>query len=135
MMRIGIVGTGRRAASFAEELLKSKHFCHRAQLAALCDINPKRMAAFQSLYAPGVATHKDYDAFLEKGKLDGVIGDVVMVSVVETLEGSNHFNRWHRHKAISGGIMLQKGTHTLDLIIGAPSRASPPNNPWRSGAS
>ncbi len=189
MKRIGIVGTGARAITFADSLIKSKHVRNRAELAAICDINPKRLAAFQSLYAPAAATFTDYDAFLKQAKLDAVIvttpcnthaeltirafaagkhvlcekamaltpadlksmldaekrsgkrlqlglclrytdfmrelipilrrgeiGDVVMVSAVETLEGGNHFNRWHRHKAISGGIMLQKGTHTLDLI-------------------
>jgi len=187
--RVGIVGTGRRAACFADEFMNSPRVRRRAELAALCDTNPKRLAAFQSLYAPGVAGYTDYRAFLDGAGLDAVvvttpchahagltiaaleagkhvlcekamaisaadlkammaaeersgkrlqvglclryadfmrelipilrrgeIGEVVTVSVVETLEGSSHFNRWHRHKALSGGIMLQKGTHTLDLI-------------------
>lgn len=46
----------------------------------------------------------------------GDIGDVIFVTAVETLEGSNHFNRWHRDRKQSGGILLQKGTHTMDLI-------------------
>lgn len=46
----------------------------------------------------------------------GEIGEVKLVSAVETLEGSSHFGRWHRLKKLSGGILLQKGTHTLDLI-------------------
>jgi len=46
----------------------------------------------------------------------GEIGDVKLVSAVETLEGSSHFGRWHRLMKLSGGILLQKGTHTLDLI-------------------
>lgn len=46
----------------------------------------------------------------------GDIGEVKLVSAVETLEGSSHFGRWHRLKKLSGGILMQKGTHTLDLI-------------------
>jgi predicted dehydrogenase len=189
MLRIGIVGTGRRAVSFADDLTRSPTVRARAELVALCDINAKRLATFQSLYAPGISTFTDYAAFLREARLDGVIvttpcnthaaltiqalesgkhvlcekamairaadlkaileaerrsgkrlqlglclryadfmrelipilrrgeiGEVRMVSVVETLEGSSHFNRWHRDRTVSGGIMLQKGTHTLDLV-------------------
>ncbi len=46
----------------------------------------------------------------------GEIGEVIMTSLMVTLEGSDHFNRWHRLKELSGGILLQKGTHGLDLV-------------------
>ena len=189
MLRTGIVGTGRRACAFADSLLHSAPIARHMTLAALCDVNPKRMAAFQSMYAPGVPVYTDYEAFLRDAGLDaviittpcnthaeltvraldagkhvlcekamaltpadlkamreaearngkglqlglclrytdfmtelipvirrGTIGEVVMVSVLDTLEGGDHFNRWHRNKAVSGGIMLQKGPHTLDII-------------------
>ena len=46
----------------------------------------------------------------------GDIGEVVMATCIDTLEGASHFARWHRKKEYSGGILLQKGTHTLDLL-------------------
>lgn len=46
----------------------------------------------------------------------GVIGEIISVSVVDTLDNPTHFARWHRLKQYSGGILLQKGTHTLDLV-------------------
>lgn len=46
----------------------------------------------------------------------GDIGEVMMATAIETLEGGGHFARWHRKKEFSGGILLQKGTHTLDLL-------------------
>jgi len=46
----------------------------------------------------------------------GDIGDVRMATAIETLEGASHFSRWHRKREFSGGILLQKGTHTLDLL-------------------
>ena len=189
MIKVGIVGTGRRAAAFADHLINEKKVRQRAQLVGLHDINHARMAAFEALYAPGVRMYPTYEALLGKADLNAVIvatpcnthasltirafeagkyvvcekamaitaadlkamldaeassglrmqlglclrytdfmrelipivrrgeiGDIVTVSAVETLEGGDHFNRWHRDKSQSGGIMLQKGTHTLDLI-------------------
>ena len=46
----------------------------------------------------------------------GDIGEVIMASATETLPGASHFARWHRKKEYSGGILLQKGTHSLDLL-------------------
>jgi len=46
----------------------------------------------------------------------GDVGEVIMASATETLEGGGHFARWHRKKEYTGGILLQKGCHTLDLL-------------------
>ena len=46
----------------------------------------------------------------------GDIGEVRFASATETLEGGGHFARWHRKKEYSGGILLQKGVHTIDLL-------------------
>jgi len=46
----------------------------------------------------------------------GEIGEVMTVQAIETLEGGGHFARWHRKREYTGGILLQKGCHTLDLL-------------------
>ncbi|MBB5782046.1 Gfo/Idh/MocA family protein [Nonomuraea jabiensis] len=50
---------------------------------------------------------------------DGEIGDVTSVTFewcLDTVHGADYFRRWHRDKAVSGGLLVHKATHHFDLV-------------------
>jgi len=50
---------------------------------------------------------------------DGAVGDVTSVAFewcLDTVHGADYFRRWHRDKAMSGGLLVHKATHHFDLI-------------------
>jgi predicted dehydrogenase len=50
---------------------------------------------------------------------DGAIGQVTSVHfewLLDTVHGADYFRRWHRNKAISGGLLVHKATHHFDLV-------------------
>jgi predicted dehydrogenase len=50
---------------------------------------------------------------------DGMIGDVTSVHfewVLDTAHGADYFRRWHRDKAMSGGLLIHKASHHFDLV-------------------
>jgi predicted dehydrogenase len=69
-------------------------------------------------YAPFIQTLK---GIVESG----VVGSVIQVSAAEQFEyyhAASFFRRWHRFTANSGGLLVHKACHTLDIvnwIIGA----------------
>lgn len=69
--RIGVIGTGRRARAFTNDLHQS---IPRAELYGLCDIDGDRLARYvdaQKLH--GVRASTDLDAFLSDKNLDAVV--------------------------------------------------------------
>ncbi len=49
----------------------------------------------------------------------GVIGEVLSVDfhwLLDTAHGADYFRRWHRSKAMSGGLLVHKATHHFDLV-------------------
>lgn len=51
--------------------------------------------------------------------MDGVIGEVLSLDfhwLLNTTHGADYFRRWHRHKALSGGLQIHKAVHHFDLI-------------------
>jgi len=49
----------------------------------------------------------------------GVIGELLQVNATEIVEyrhGASYFRRWHRFKSYSGGLLVHKACHTLDVI-------------------
>lgn len=57
---------------------------------------------------------KKVKEFLE----NGVIGELVMVRATDHIPygGYAYFHDWHRQRSLSGSLLLQKATHTLDLV-------------------
>jgi len=50
---------------------------------------------------------------------DGVIGRPLNVDfswLLDVYHGADYFRRWHREKAMSGGLLVQKATHHFDLV-------------------
>jgi len=50
---------------------------------------------------------------------EGRIGDVVSVHfewLLDTAHGADYFRRWHRDKAASGGLLVHKASHHVDLV-------------------
>lgn len=49
----------------------------------------------------------------------GEIGEVTSVHfewVLDTAHGADYFRRWHRNKAMSGGLLIHKASHHFDLV-------------------
>jgi predicted dehydrogenase len=49
----------------------------------------------------------------------GAIGKITSVHfewVLDTVHGADYFRRWHRNKAISGGLLVHKSSHHFDLV-------------------
>lgn len=49
----------------------------------------------------------------------GAIGEVTAVHfewMLDTVHGADYFRRWHRDKANSGGLLVQKASHHFDLV-------------------
>ncbi len=81
-----------------------------------------RLAAAQQTL-PGIVTHNvRYEpSILEmKALIDsGAIGQILHVEFHENLDrhhGADYFRRWHRFKANSGGLLVQKGSHHFDVL-------------------
>ena len=69
-VRYGIIGIGNMGTTHAKNLYEGK--IENAVLAAICDINPDRLAwANETL--PGVATYETAEIFFEKAEVDAVI--------------------------------------------------------------
>jgi len=50
---------------------------------------------------------------------EGIIGDIYSVNFEDFLDrshGADYFRRWHRRKEYSGGLLVHKSTHHLDII-------------------
>ncbi|MFC0526242.1 Gfo/Idh/MocA family protein [Phytohabitans kaempferiae] len=50
---------------------------------------------------------------------EGAIGEVTSVAFewcLDTLHGADYFRRWHREKAVSGGLLVHKASHHFDLV-------------------
>lgn len=50
---------------------------------------------------------------------DGVVGRPLAVDfswILDTQHGADYFRRWHREKALSGGLLVHKATHHFDLV-------------------
>jgi predicted dehydrogenase len=59
------------------------------------------------------------NAALRQVIADGRIGDVVSVHfewLLDTAHGADYFRRWHREKAVSGGLLVHKASHHFDLV-------------------
>jgi predicted dehydrogenase len=72
-----------------------------------CDVR----VAFNYRYAPG------YTA-LHEVVASGAIGRPLLVDfswLLDTSHGADYFRRWHREKAMSGGLLVHKATHHFDL--------------------
>ncbi|ONI75855.1 dehydrogenase [Kribbella sp. ALI-6-A] len=49
----------------------------------------------------------------------GAIGKVTSIHfewALDTVHGADYFRRWHREKAISGGLLVHKSSHHFDLV-------------------
>jgi predicted dehydrogenase len=46
----------------------------------------------------------------------GEVGSVHFEWLLDTRHGADYFRRWHREKAVSGGLLVHKATHHFDLV-------------------
>ncbi len=72
----------------------------------------KVRTTFNMRWTPGVTKVRELIA-------SGEIGQVKHVDFeysLNTAHGADYFRRWHSHKELSGGLLLHKSTHHLDVI-------------------
>jgi predicted dehydrogenase len=88
--------------------------------AAMCR---RILAAARKSGAVCLTTHNArYDAAMTSIRSvigSGSLGRVLQMQFAETLDrlhGADYFRRWHRRKANSGGLQLQKASHHFDLL-------------------
>jgi predicted dehydrogenase len=81
------------------------------------------VAAAKRSGAVCLTTHNArYDAAMSSVRSvigSGRLGAVLQIQFAETLDrlhGGDYFRRWHRRKANSGGLQLQKSSHHFDLL-------------------
>jgi hypothetical protein len=68
--------------------------------------------AFNYRFAPAYTKLRELIA-------EGVIGQPLNVDfswLLDVYHGADYFRRWHREKAMSGGLLVQKATHHFDLV-------------------
>lgn len=83
------------------------HMTRRAK-----ESDPTVQIGFMLRYAPFMVRLK---AIVDSG----IIGDLVQVTAAEVVEyyhGAAFFRRWHRFRKHSGGLLVHKACHTLDVI-------------------
>ncbi len=47
---------------------------------------------------------------------DGVIGNILSGVAYSGYEGTGYFRRWHKFREKSGGLIVHKGCHTIDIL-------------------
>jgi predicted dehydrogenase len=68
--------------------------------------------AFNYRYSPAYTALREVVA-------SGAIGTPTLVDfawMLDTSHGADYFRRWHREKAMSGGLLVHKATHHFDLV-------------------
>jgi predicted dehydrogenase len=97
-----------------------KHvLCEKPIATTIADCNRIRMAAqasrgefmtgFVLRYVP---FYEEMHAAIEQGE----IGPSRFVTVADNRDGAAYFRRWHRLRANSGGLLVHKSTHALDIV-------------------
>lgn len=81
-----------------------------------------RLASDRRL-VPSIVTHNmRYESAVRQLKemIDsGMVGRILHITYRENLDrhhGADYFRRWHRFKANSGGLLVQKGSHHFDVL-------------------
>lgn len=79
-------------------------------------------AAMQPATNSVVAHNMRYESAIQQIKgliADGALGQVLNILCHENLDrhhGADYFRRWHRFRANSGGLLIQKGSHHFDAL-------------------
>jgi predicted dehydrogenase len=84
----------------------------RTVAAAVADTGREVVAAFNYRYSPR-------NGALRELLMSGAIGEVTSVHfewLLDTFHGADYFRRWHRDKAMSGGLLVHKASHHFDLV-------------------
>ena len=84
----------------------------RAIYAAIERSGKSLRVTFNYRYAPAYARFRELLAAC-------VVGKPLAVDfswLLDTSHGADYFRRWHREKALSGGLLVHKATHHFDLV-------------------
>jgi predicted dehydrogenase len=85
--------------------------CRRI-LDAVAETGRRVTVAFNYRYNP---LHEQVRRLLADGAV-GEIGSVHFEWLLDVRHGADHFRRWHRDKATSGGLLVHKASHHFDLV-------------------
>jgi predicted dehydrogenase len=106
-----------KALEFGADVISEKPLTidaekYRDILAAIDRTGGKVRTTFNLRWTPGVTKVRELIA-------SGVIGRVKHIDfeyMLNTSHGADYFRRWHSQKEFSGGLLLHKSTHHLDVI-------------------
>jgi predicted dehydrogenase len=95
-----------------EKPLATTHADLRAIVAAERASPGTVRVAFNYRYNPA---HTEVRRLLAGGTI-GAVGSVHFEWCLDTHHGADYFRRWHRDKAMSGGLLVHKSSHHFDLV-------------------
>src|SRR3954453_8999255 len=70
------------------------------------------IVTFNYRYSPRNSTLRQ---LLASGAI-GTVSSVHFEWLLDTVHGADYFRRWHRDKSVSGGLLVHKSSHYLDLV-------------------
>ncbi|ROQ64147.1 oxidoreductase family protein [Rathayibacter sp. PhB152] len=70
------------------------------------------VVTFNYRYSPRNSALKE----LVAGGAIGTVTSVAFEWLLDTAHGADYFRRWHRDKAVSGGLLVHKASHHFDLV-------------------
>jgi predicted dehydrogenase len=108
---------------FDQVLDAGKHvLCEKPMATTLDDaihMTKRALATSQTVQIGFMLRFAPFFVQLKEIIASGVIGPLVQMSAVEVVEyyhGAAFFRRWHRFRDHSGGLLVHKACHTLDII-------------------
>ncbi len=103
-----------------EAIDAGKHvICEKPLATTIEDCNRVRAAAARSdhLFMVGfVLRYVPFFRTLRAAVVDGAIGTPLLVNAADNRVGADYFRRWHRLRRNSGGLLVHKSCHTLDIV-------------------
>ena len=85
--------------------------CRRIN-AAVDETGRDIVMTFNYRYSPRNSSLKEVIA---SGRI-GTVTSVHFEWALDTVHGADYFRRWHREKALSGGLLVHKSSHHFDLV-------------------
>ncbi|WP_298461882.1 Gfo/Idh/MocA family protein [uncultured Cellulomonas sp.] len=85
--------------------------CRRIN-AAIAETGRDAVMTFNYRYSPRNSSLKEVIA---SGRI-GTVTSVHFEWALDTVHGADYFRRWHREKRLSGGLLVHKSSHHVDLV-------------------
>ena len=103
-----------------EAIAAGKHvICEKPLATTIEDCNRVRAAAARSnrVFMVGfVLRYVPFYRTMRAAVVDGAIGAPLLINAADNRRGADYFRRWHRLRSNSGGLLVHKSCHLLDIV-------------------